>query len=62
MAMLAALMISDVPYPAVPSIGFSSVRKIIGTLVVAGCVALLVVRREEFIFPALLAYVSVRRS
>jgi CDP-diacylglycerol--serine O-phosphatidyltransferase len=57
MAILAALMISDVPYPAVPSIGFDSVRKIIGTLVVAGCVTLLLVRREEFIFPALLAYV-----
>jgi len=57
MAILAALMISDVPYPAVPSIGFSSVRKVIGTLVVAGCVTLLLVRREEFIFPALLAYV-----
>jgi CDP-diacylglycerol--serine O-phosphatidyltransferase len=57
MAVLAALMISDVPYPAVPSIGFSSVRKIIGTLVVGGCVTLLLVRREEFIFPALLAYV-----
>ena len=57
MAILAALMISDVPYPAVPSIGFSSVRKIVGTLVVAGCVTLLLVRREEFIFPALLAYV-----
>ena len=39
MAILAALMISDVPYPTVPSIGFSSVRKIIGTLVVAGSVA-----------------------
>ncbi len=57
MAMLAALMISDVPYPAVPSIGFNSVKKIIGTLVVTGCVVLLLVRREEFIFPALLAYV-----
>jgi len=57
MAILAALMISDVPYPAVPSIGFSSVRKGIGTLVVAGCVTLLIVRRQEFIFPALLAYV-----
>jgi CDP-diacylglycerol--serine O-phosphatidyltransferase len=57
MAMLAALMISDVPYPAVPSIGFRSVRKIIGTLVITGCVVLLLTRREEFIFPALLAYV-----
>jgi CDP-diacylglycerol--serine O-phosphatidyltransferase len=57
MAVLAVLMVSDVPYPAVPSIGFSSLRKIIGTLVVGGCVALLVFRRQEFIFPALLAYV-----
>src|SRR6185295_12013651 len=57
MAILAALMISDVPYPAVPSIGFSSVRKIIGTIVVTGCMVLLIVRRQEFIFPALLAYV-----
>jgi hypothetical protein len=57
MAILAALMVSDVPYPAVPSIGFSSIRRILGTLVVAGCVALLVFRHEEFIFPALLAYV-----
>jgi CDP-diacylglycerol--serine O-phosphatidyltransferase len=58
MAILAALMVSDVPYPAVPSIGFSSIKRIIGTLVVAGCVALLMFRREEFIFPALLLYVT----
>ena len=57
MAVLAALMISDVPYPTVPSIGFTSFKRIVGTLVIAvGCV-LLIVRREEFIFPALLAYV-----
>src|SRR4051812_37694690 len=57
MAMLAALMMSDVPYPTVPSIGFKSIKKILGTLVVIGCVTLLIVRREEFIFPAMLAYV-----
>ena len=57
MAILAALMISDVPYPAVPSIGFGSIRKLLGTIVIAGCVALLIFRRQEFIFPALLAYV-----
>src|SRR4051812_28127340 len=33
MAVLAALMVSDVPYPTVPSVGFGSIRKIIGTLV-----------------------------
>ena len=57
MAVLAALMMSDVPYPTVPSIGFKNLRQILGTLVVAGCVTLLVVSREEFIFPAMLAYV-----
>jgi hypothetical protein len=57
MAMLAALMISDVPYPAIPSVGFRSLRQILASLVVGGSVVLLVVRREEFIFPALLAYV-----
>jgi CDP-diacylglycerol--serine O-phosphatidyltransferase len=57
MAVLAALMISDVPYPTVPSIGLGSVRKVIGSLVVAGCIVLLVVGHTEFIFPALLAYV-----
>ncbi len=58
MAVLAALMISDVPYPAVPSIGFRSIRRLLGTVVVVGSVVLLLVRREEFIFPALLAYVA----
>ncbi len=57
MAILAALMVSDVPYPAMPSIGFNSIKKIFGTLMVAGAVALLLLKREEFIFPALLAYV-----
>jgi CDP-diacylglycerol--serine O-phosphatidyltransferase len=57
MATLAALMISDVPYPAVPSIGFRNIRQIFASLVVAASVVLLIVRREEFIFPALLAYV-----
>jgi hypothetical protein len=58
MAVLAALMISDVPYPTVPSIGFDSIRRIFGTLIVATSIVLLVVRREEFIFPALLVYVT----
>jgi hypothetical protein len=57
MAILAALMISDVPYPAIPQIGFRSVRQLLGSVVVGGSIILLVVRREEFIFPALLAYV-----
>jgi CDP-diacylglycerol--serine O-phosphatidyltransferase len=57
MALLAALMISDVPYPAVPSIGFGSLKKILGTIVVAGSLVMLAVGAKEFIFPAMLAYV-----
>ncbi|HMA23780.1 MAG: CDP-diacylglycerol--serine O-phosphatidyltransferase [Gemmatimonas sp.] len=57
MAILAALMISDVPYPAIPQIGYRSFRQLLGSVVVGGSIILLVVRREEFIFPALLAYV-----
>ncbi len=57
MAILAALMISDVPYPAMPSVGYRSIRQLLGTAVVGGSLALLIFRREEFIFPALLAYV-----
>ena len=56
MAILAALMISDVPYPAVPSIGFRSLRRVFGTLVILGCIGLIFVRRA-FIFPAMVAYV-----
>ena len=58
MAVLAALMISEVPYPTVPSIGWRTPRKLLGSIVVIGSIVLLVVRKEEFIFPALLAYVS----
>ena len=57
MAVLAALMVSDVPYPTVPSVGFGSIRKLFGTLVVLTCLFLLVFRRGEFLFPALIAYV-----
>ena len=57
MAVLAALMMSDVPYPTVPSIGFKSLKQLLGTVVIIGCGVLLIVRREEFIFPAMLAYV-----
>src|ERR1043165_250616 len=57
MAILAGLMISDVPYPALPSIGFRSVKRIMGTVLVVGSILLLIFRSGEFIFPALVAYV-----
>jgi CDP-diacylglycerol--serine O-phosphatidyltransferase len=57
MAVLAALMISEVPYPAVPTIGFRSVRQMIGSAIVLGCIAGLIFLPRQFIFPALLVYV-----
>ena len=57
MALLAALMISDVPYPAVPTMGFRTIRQMIGSAIVLGCIAGLIFLPRQFIFPALLVYV-----
>ena len=57
MALLAFLMISNVSYPAVPTIGFRKISEILGTLVVAATVLGVFFLRKEFYFPALLLYV-----
>src|SRR5439155_5021147 len=57
-AILAALMISDVPYAAFPSIGYRTMRQRLGSLVVLGSVAGLIAFKKEFIFPALLVSVA----
>ena len=54
---LAYFMISDVPYPAVPTVGYKSVRQLVGTSVVLGSILGLIFLPREFIFPALVAYV-----
>jgi CDP-diacylglycerol--serine O-phosphatidyltransferase len=54
---LAYLMISDVPYPAVPTIGYRSARQLAGTAIVLGSILGLIFLPREFIFPALVAYV-----
>jgi CDP-diacylglycerol---serine O-phosphatidyltransferase len=54
---LAYLMISDVPYPAVPTIGYRSARQLVGTGIVLGSILGLIFLPREFIFPALVAYV-----
>jgi CDP-diacylglycerol--serine O-phosphatidyltransferase len=54
---LAYLMISDVPYPAVPTIGYRSTRQLAGTAIVLGSILGLIFLPREFIFPALVAYV-----
>jgi CDP-diacylglycerol--serine O-phosphatidyltransferase len=54
---LAFLMISNVKYPAVPTIGYKSPREMLGTLVVVGTLLGVVFLPKEFFFPALMAYV-----
>src|SRR5688500_13888469 len=54
---LAYFMISDVPYPAVPTIGYKSARQLVGTSIVVGSILGLIFLPREFIFPALVAYV-----
>ncbi|MEO5588522.1 MAG: CDP-diacylglycerol--serine O-phosphatidyltransferase [Gemmatimonadaceae bacterium] len=57
MLALAFLMISNVSYPAVPTLGYKSLSQILGTLAVAGTVVGIIVLRKQFYFPALVAYV-----
>jgi CDP-diacylglycerol---serine O-phosphatidyltransferase len=57
MVMLGFLMLSDVPYPAVPTIGWRTMRQRIGSLIVFGSLAGLVLIPKHFIFPALISYV-----
>jgi len=54
---LAYFMISDVPYPAVPTVGYRSPRQIVGTSIIVGSILGLIFLPREFIFPALVAYV-----
>src|SRR3954467_6098876 len=57
MAILAALMISNVPYPAFPEVGFKTTRQRVGSFVVLASVIGMIVFRKEFFFPALVIYV-----
>lgn len=57
MAGLGALMVSDASYPAVPTVGFRSLREILGTVVVLGTIIGVFFVPKQFFFPACLAYV-----
>ena len=54
---LSWLMVSHVLYPAVPNIKFKSWRGLVWLVLVLGVLGGLFFAREEFLFPALLAYV-----
>ncbi len=57
MLALAFLMISNVSYPAVPTIGYKTISEILGSLLVAGTIIGMIVLRKQFYFPALVLYV-----
>ena len=57
MLALAFLMISNVSYPAVPTIGYRKLSEIIGSIVVIGSIIGMIVLRKQFYFPALVTYV-----
>lgn len=57
MLALAFLMISNVSYPAVPTIGYKKISEILGSLVVITTVIGIIVLRKQFYFPALVLYV-----
>ena len=57
MMVLAFLMISNVSYPAVPTVGFRKISEILGTLAVIATFIGVLFLRKEFYFPALICYV-----
>jgi CDP-diacylglycerol--serine O-phosphatidyltransferase len=57
MGLLAFLMISNVPYPAVPTVGFRSLRQFAATVILLVALVGAFFRPRQFFFPAMLAYV-----
>ena len=55
---LGYLMISNVPYPVMPPIGFRSAKGLMGMGVLVIGVAMLIFGRLEYFFPLVMAYVS----
>lgn len=54
---LSFLMISNVQYAALPTIGYKSLREILGSLLVLGTVVGVIFLPKQFFFPAAMAYV-----
>lgn len=54
---LGMLMISNVQYAKVPSVGFRTLRGILGLLLVVGTMVGVIFLPKQFFFPALMAYV-----
>jgi CDP-diacylglycerol---serine O-phosphatidyltransferase len=59
MAALSFLMISNVPYPVMPPIGFRTPRRLIGLGILVCGTAMLIFSRLEYFFPLAVAYVAL---
>lgn len=59
MAGLGLLMISNVPYPSIPQVGFRSAKGLIALGVLVIGVAMLIFGRLEYFFPLFVIYVSI---
>src|SRR4029077_16235197 len=57
MGLLAALMVSNVPYPAVPIVGWKTLKQLAMSLLLVLAIVFSFFRPRQFFFPALLAYV-----
>jgi hypothetical protein len=57
MGLLAVLMVSNVPYPAVPTVGFRSLKQLGATIILLIALVGAFFRPRQFFFPAMLAYV-----
>jgi len=58
MAGLSFLMISNVPYPVIPNVGFRTRKGLIGLAVLIAFVAMLVFGKLEYFFPIAVLYVA----
>jgi CDP-diacylglycerol--serine O-phosphatidyltransferase len=54
---LAALMISPIPYPAVPTVGYKNTKQILGSLAVIAVIVGVFLVPKQFFFPACLVYI-----
>jgi CDP-diacylglycerol--serine O-phosphatidyltransferase len=57
MGLLAVLMVSNVPYPAVPIVGWKTLKQLTASIILLLAIVLSFFRPRQFFFPALLAYV-----
>jgi hypothetical protein len=51
-------MISNVPYPVMPPVGFRSLKGLLGLFILVGGVSMLIFGKLEWFFPLAVAYVS----